>query len=125
MKRSVNNIITIICFIFIVGMGIQCPYKEILICEGNECSVKRSYIIPIDDSSINYSFKRNDLVEIEYHRHVRHGGSYYLYNYKNRIFVNGFGIFSNGPDKIFNLIKSDTHKFKAIKYVFGYKIENV
>lgn len=125
MKFSINT--TNICVILFVGLLLFAiflsPYKETLVCEGNECIVNRSYIIPTDDSSISYSFKRNDYIEIKYHRGARYGGSNYLYNNKYRIFENGFDAFSSGPYKIFDLIRSDKPNIKATKYMFGYKIE--
>ena len=120
------NIFTILLVVMVLAMFVMSPYKETLVCEGNECTVNRSYIIPIDTSSTSYNFKRNDYIEVRTRNNgYRYSGANYLYNNKYPIFTNGFAILSYGPYKIFDLIKSDKHKIKAIKYLFGYKIVNI
>ena len=102
------------------------PYKEILECKTDNCSVEKHYIIK--EKNYTYLFNRKDELRIHFHtvHTIRCFGNIAIINSDDKnewIFRNSFHFTGASARKVLNLIKSDKPYIKVYKYWFGYKIE--
>lgn len=101
------------------------PYKEILECTGNDCSVKKFYLLPAKNNT--YYFNRTDKLKFVYCRDTTdryYKKGYLIANYSDLhyVFDNNFINWGNAEEIIF-MIKSKKDSIKITKYYFGYKID--
>ena len=122
MKNLKQNIGIILIFMTIAAIIIFLPYKEILKCNEENCSIGQCYILKNKNNS--YIFNRNDELLPVYHSSGGKLGSTRIINLSNNkyIFENDF-LSHQGAENIINVIKNRTSDIKITKYWFGYKIE--
>ena len=103
------------------------PYKEVLTCRNDSCTVERQYLLFKNRDDTIYYFNRADDIRVNYHHSTgRHSMSYYeienASDYDFNIFENSFA--GRGtPKKMVSKIKSNDNNIKITKYWLGHKIE--
>ena len=120
-----RHIVSIVLFLFLlilvlVPAALILPYKEILECKADSCSVDKHYILK--GKNYTYLFNRKDDIKINmYGLKLRF---MIINNSENKwIFRNRFNFTGISARKVLNLIKSNEPYIKVYKYWFGYKIE--
>ena len=121
--KKLTSFLFLLCFILSLLLLFFQPYKEILICNQADCSVKRYYIFKY--KNYTYYVSRNDIYYSK--RYAPKTGVFYHIDDRSNpfdsVFINGFK-FKSDAQKITNTLKSNNINIKITKYWIGYKIEN-
>lgn len=125
-KEKIGNILVCLSLVLVIAMWVCFfPYKEVLECNGNDCTVERTYVAFNDRYDAHYNFKKTDNIQVVHHR-TRKGLSYYdiknMSYYESSIFDNIFAG-KGTPEKLVAKIKSNDNHIKITKYLLGHKIE--
>jgi len=122
MNKITDIIISVLILIIFIALTYNYPYKEVLQCNNNQCTVKKHYIFFFKNNV--YHFNRNDQIQITSYQNssVRKGYNSYYHNLINltdshTIFENGSGYFDR-IDSILTKVKSENPKIKITKYWF-------
>ena len=117
----------IICIAIVIGCIASFtffPYKEVLKCHQNECSVERYYLIRQNEF---YTFNRNDNITPVIHCNNDNYCRRKYVSIENHsdfdcwIFENSFSTVSD-YQKIINVIKNNNQNIEITRYKIGYKI---
>ena len=122
MKILKQNISIILIFVILTAIIIFLPYKEVLICSEESCSVWQCYILKNKNNS--YIFNRKDELLPIYHSSGGKLGSTRIINLSNNknIFDNAF-LSPQDAENIINVIKNRKSNIKITKFWFSCKIE--
>ena len=128
LKEKIGTILICLCGVLLIFLCLcMFPYKEILECKGNSCTVERQYVFFKNRDDAYYYFNKTDDIQVVYHHGSgRRALSYYeienLSDYNFSVFDNSFAG-KKTPEMLVSKIKSNDSYIKIVKYWYGYKIE--
>ncbi len=128
LKDKISIILVYLCLVSLILLCVSIfPYKEILECYDDNCTIERSYVLFKNRDDAYYYFKKTDDIQVVSHHSSGQRGLYY-YEIENASDYN-FSIFNNTfagkktPEMLLSKIKSNNRHIKIIKYWIGHKIE--